>query len=312
MAALHITTAPAGAYTVNSSVVPARFRATRRRATYTHDLTDGGTVVDAEYALETGAYTTGDSWMMARAINSSGTSTGAQWIKVVNGWDHFASPTTAEYEWGYMPKAWVSTTSATTTVRVIMRPGEDHYLDIQEGWYDVQSGKIVPIELTPEQEAARLTHRLREILGQRAGPHIITSKTRQAMKSPGDIREERARETLRRVIGEQKFRNFLKTGFVSVKGKSGLIYQIFPGHGITAVYNRGNMVERLCVVLTGNFPPTDSLIMRYIMILNNEDQFRSFAVKHGVYQPGTVQKPTIDMRPLPEIYSELKGQRKIA
>jgi len=61
-----------------------------------------------------------------------------------------------------------------------------------------------------------------------------------------------------------------------------LTYQIFPAHGITAVYDKGIMVDRLCVVLRGDFPPTDSLVMRYLLILNNENQFRSFAVKHGV------------------------------
>jgi hypothetical protein len=43
------------------------------------------------------------------------------------------------------------------------------------------------------------------------------------------------------------------------------------------------------------------------MILNNESQFRSYAIKHTptvqVYQEGAV-----DMRPLAEIYKELKSK----
>ena len=145
--------------------------------------------------------------------------------------------------------------------------------------------------------------RIREILASRQGPHIITSKTRQALHVPTDIREGAGTGNFKRrvIVGEQKFRNFLKTGFVSVKAKSGLVYQIFPGHGVTAVYDQGQMVDRLCVVLTGNFPPTDSLIMRYIMILNNEQQFRGLAIKHGVTQRQIAVPNQVDMRPLPQI-----------
>lgn len=147
-------------------------------------------------------------------------------------------------------------------------------------------------------------NRLREILMLRQAPMAITN--RNPLRIAADIREERARETLRRVLGESKFRSYVSNGFVSVKAKSGLIYQIFPGHGISKVYDRGKMVERLCVVLRGNFPPTDSLIMRYLMILNNEAQFRGFAISHSVNQ--RVENPRkIDQRPLTEIFREFKS-----
>ena len=144
--------------------------------------------------------------------------------------------------------------------------------------------------------------RLREILDSRMAPGILSSC--KPLGIPKDVREMRARETLLRVLGEDKFRNFVKRGHVTVQAKSGLVYQIFPGHEITKVYNRGVMVERLCVVLNGDFPPTDSLIMRYLMILNNEQQFRSFAIKHGITQPIVAAKR--DERSLAEIYRELK------
>ena len=122
---------------------------------------------------------------------------------------------------------------------------------------------------------------------------------------PADIREQRARETLKRVVGDIKFSNFLRNGFISVKAKSGLIYQIFPGHGITSIYDQGKMTERLCVVLQGDFPPTDSLIMRYLLILNNEQQFRSLAIKHSVHsQPIAIAKQ--EVKSLSEIYKDLK------
>jgi hypothetical protein len=117
----------------------------------------------------------------------------------------------------------------------------------------------------------------------------------------------RARETLRLCLGEEKFRSFIKNGFVTARGKSGLVYQIFPGHGITAVYKNGQMVERLCVVFRGDFPPADSLIMRFLLILNDEDEFRSHAIKHGTTQRQTAAA-VADLENLPDIYRRLKAK----
>jgi len=164
-----------------------------------------------------------------------------------------------------------------------------------------KDGWIFSKPISPEQ-------RLKNIIASRCAPYAITSnKNRKPIKTTDDIREVRARDTLKRVLGERKFRNFLKTGFVSVKARSGLVYQIFPGHGITSVYDREKLVERLCVVLNGGFPPTDSIIMRYLMILNNEKQFRGYAVKHSV-GISRENPRNIDSRPLVEIYRELKGK----
>jgi hypothetical protein len=127
------------------------------------------------------------------------------------------------------------------------------------------------------------------------------------MPTVTDVRETRARETLLRVLGEDKFKRFLKHGFVSVRAKSGLVYQIFPGHGITNVYEDGEKVERLCVVLRGNFPPTDSLIMRYLLILNDERDFRSHAIKHTVYKKRPEEKAVIKkIEPLQEVWNRLR------
>ncbi len=160
-------------------------------------------------------------------------------------------------------------------------------------WY----GAPVPILAASE--------RLREIIRQRQAPAILTRR-RRPLAAPPDIREIRARETLRQVIGETEFRSFLCNGFITVRAKSGLVYQIFPGHDITQVYDHGKMVERLCVCLKGNFPATDELIMRYLMILNNEDEFRSHANSHRVSNHERTQ-PTIELRSLPEIFAELKA-----
>jgi hypothetical protein len=166
--------------------------------------------------------------------------------------------------------------------------------------------------LTPEEQAAQrerqLKDRIKSIIDSRCAPNIIIKQNdrRKALPMPQDIREERARETLKRVVGERKFLNFLKSGFLSVKAKSGLVYQIFPGHGITCVFDQGKLVDRLCVVLQGGFPPTDSLIMRYLLILNNEQMFRGYAIKHHVGEPNVLQLGQPDNRPLSEIFKELK------
>jgi hypothetical protein len=147
--------------------------------------------------------------------------------------------------------------------------------------------------------------RLRDIIRSRQAPLVITS--RKPMPTVTDVRETRARETLLRVLGEDKFKRFLKHGFVSVRAKSGLVYQIFPGHGITNVYEDGEKVERLCVVLRGNFPPTDSLIMRYLLILNDERDFRSHAIKHTVYKKRPEEKAVIKkIEPLQEVWNRLR------
>lgn len=91
--------------------------------------------------------------------------------------------------------------------------------------------------------------KIREVIAARCGPNII--RDRRMLDHSPDLREIRARQTLRRVIGDDKFRNFICKGFVTVRGKSGKTYQIFPGHGITNVYFRGKMLEKLCVVLSG-------------------------------------------------------------
>jgi hypothetical protein len=149
-----------------------------------------------------------------------------------------------------------------------------------------------------------VSDRFRQILQRRQGPAIISSRT--PAKIASDVRELRARETLHRLLGDDKFRRFLRNGFVSVCGKSGKMYQIYPGHGMTIVYDQGIPVEKLCVVLRGDFTPTDSLITRYVMILHDELHFRGLA---NVWRatPRIAQQQNIDTRPLLQIFNSLKS-----
>ncbi len=163
-------------------------------------------------------------------------------------------------------------------------------------WYDYNAYYLTQICKSPQEK-------LKDILKERLSPRIIT---RKHLDRSTDVREERARDTLKRLIGDNKYRLFVKHGFVSVKQpKSGKVYQIFPGHGITQVYKDGQMIERLCVVLKGNFPPTDSVIVRYLMILNNEEEFSKLAVKHSVFAKS--KHNVVLTRSLPEVYAKLKA-----
>jgi len=148
--------------------------------------------------------------------------------------------------------------------------------------------------------------RLRRIIQQRHAPGVVVIESKRPMSRTPDIREQRARETLSRLIGQERFSRFLKQGFISAKNKkSGKIYQIFPGSGITKVFENGNLTARLCVVLQGNFPPTDSLIVRYLLALNDEDKLWSLAIKHSISNYSKTV-PLVDSRSLTEIYKDLQ------
>jgi len=215
----------------------------------------------------------------------------------------------------YPANNWANSTAASTVIE--MQYSEYATLDMPTTWrYEPTGGYTLRVYrggadtvtytygntalwLSPQKSAAE---RLKDILHHRMAPGVLTNRVPLGYAS--DVREQRARETLRRVLGEDKFKDFVRRGSVSVRAKSGLMYQIFPGSAFTNVYDSGKLTERLCVVLQGGFPPTDSLIMRYLMILNNEQQFRGYAIKHGIQTPVLAQQP--DQRSLTEIFKELK------
>lgn len=154
--------------------------------------------------------------------------------------------------------------------------------------------------------------RLREIMARRAAPAVITrsaQRPRGTVSPTDDFREARARETLSRVIGEDGYQRFLRDGFVSVRNrKSGRNYQIFPGNGLTRVYEAGRQIERLCVVLQGNYPPTDSLIVRFLLAINDEEKLWSLGIKHGPDRATPPRPAAADGRSLPELYRDMTAR----
>lgn len=94
--------------------------------------------------------------------------------------------------------------------------------------------------------------------------------------------EAKARVLLHRLVGDKKFRGYLKNGFISYTStKTKNTYQIYPDHKFTKVWNKGKPIEELCAVFEDyKIPPTDSVVMRLLMLENDEAGFRDVAIKH--------------------------------
>jgi hypothetical protein len=87
--------------------------------------------------------------------------------------------------------------------------------------------------------------------------------------------EYNAIETLREMISEFDYRKFVKYGFIIVTAKSGKQYQIFREHRHTKIWEKGKLVEEICVELKDkSIPLTDKLIAFKTMIETDEESFR--------------------------------------
>jgi hypothetical protein len=150
--------------------------------------------------------------------------------------------------------------------------------------------------------------RLSKIISDRQAPLIISSpKHREPVGHPTDIREWRARQTLRELIGDDAYCRFLHTGIVSVRGESGMVYNIRPGYSMVEVFKGGQLTDRICIQSKGSYPPTDTLIMRCLLIWDDEKALWKIGVKHGTHGRCPVSpQPQPDLRPLPLIAADLK------
>jgi hypothetical protein len=104
---------------------------------------------------------------------------------------------------------------------------------------------------------------------------IIAKDRARPIKVESNDPEHAALETLREMIPEAEFRQYLKYGFISVKGKKGRIYQIFRNRSHTKVFEDGCLKEEICVRLPNYVPGTDNVIAFKIMIETSEELFRS-------------------------------------
>lgn len=148
--------------------------------------------------------------------------------------------------------------------------------------------------------------RLRELLRERRGPGVII---KSRISHPADIREVRARQTLRMIVGDKEYRRFLKRGFVLAKNNtSGRVYQIFPNHEFIRVYENSKLICQLCIYLKGDFTLSDTVITKYLLALNDEDRLWRSANRHAapLHRPPArrLEKP---FEPAQIIWNRLKS-----
>lgn len=104
------------------------------------------------------------------------------------------------------------------------------------------------------------------------------------MAANGHPAEMKARKLLRDLIGEKQFRRYMVRGFIVCQGSSGVFYRIHGGSGMvySLTKNSGGkleLFEKFCVQFKDpNLPFTDSVIMRKLLVENDEFALRSVGV----------------------------------
>ena len=218
--------------------------------------------------IDYGGTAYGQTWGWCNLVD--GTTAGSSWRM----WQPVATQTQTMgiNPWGINPYWQTSTASNTNWVAVDWGTsiGNDLLAAAQLWYRNYATGNWTAI---PPKSP---TERLREIIRARQAPLYLPSH-RKLLLPTDDARELRARATFRRIVGEHNWRSYCARGYVSVQGASGKVYQIFAGHDVTRVYDQGRLIERLCIVLRGDYPPTDSILMRYVMVLSDEAGFRKQA-----------------------------------
>jgi len=99
---------------------------------------------------------------------------------------------------------------------------------------------------------------------------------------------------LKGMLSEQEWRRYLKDGFIVVRGRTGLRYQIIRGQSHVKVYRRGEKVAELCIGVKYDLkcPPTDGVIARKIMVECDELSIWHGANIHQSKRWGYQYKPT--------------------
>jgi hypothetical protein len=93
--------------------------------------------------------------------------------------------------------------------------------------------------------------------------------------------EAKARGLLREMIGDKAFLQYVKKGFITVRGRTGLMYKVSPS-GIWSYApkpdGKYDHFEYICIVFKQHgIPPTDAVIMRKLLIEHDEFGLRKAA-----------------------------------
>lgn len=146
-----------------------------------------------------------------------------------------------------------------------------------------QDGKVI----SPHWEWTRPDSRdqFRNRIRRQLAPNVITSRSADFWKQHHKESEQRARELLQSLITPEEYRKYLRKGFITVQGPSGMVYQIFGGHKMMKCFVKdksGKLIwhEDICIVFSGPYhslPYTDWVIMRKMMVENDEFGMRKTA-----------------------------------
>lgn len=109
---------------------------------------------------------------------------------------------------------------------------------------------------------------------------IKVGGNRRALKQ-GDLKELKARDTLRDMITERDWRRYVTNGFIMVKGASDFSwngvqgpfwYQVFNDGRRVQVYKDGNHVHSICIHTDKICPPSDHVINIKVLVEIDESQ----------------------------------------
>lgn len=145
--------------------------------------------------------------------------------------------------------------------------------------YDIMSGRIdIDLETVDYvyTESPFASHSSAIIKQLKSNLTIIIKSRANPIRRNIPNNEKVAIETLREMITEIEFRKYMKDGFILVRGLSGRVYQIFRDKEHTKVWEKGKLVEEVCVRIKRslNVPPTDNVIAFRAMILCSEEEFK--------------------------------------
>lgn len=91
-----------------------------------------------------------------------------------------------------------------------------------------------------------------------------------------------ALQLLRKMIPAEDFRRYLRHGFVTVRGASGLCYQI-PRDGLIIVWDRGERLCSLCIHMQDRaIPPTDEVVAKMLIVECDEPDIWKRANKRWI------------------------------
>jgi hypothetical protein len=140
-------------------------------------------------------------------------------------------------------------------------------------------GKWQYADAAPEQRKA--TYRLK-LKGQ------MFPYEKHRNDGPGDfcnVKENEivALQLLKSMVSPERWKKYLKYGFVDVQAKSGLVYQILRKNSHVRVFRQGEKIADLCVGLKNRYeiPPTDEVITRMIIVECDEPDIWARANAHG-------------------------------